>query len=314
MSKIITLTLNPSLDKTFNLDNFRKGKVNRADGYRIDAGGKGINVSRALSNFNTENTALGIIGGESGALLEKLLIKENVECDFLKVDGQTRTNYKIFDAASGDTTDINEPGIRMNPAQHDAFFEKYRTHLKNAGFAVLAGSIPPDTEPDIYKTLIEEAKKYGVKVILDAEGEKLGEGIKAQPFAIKPNIHEFEDLCGKSMKSQADILNGIREIQKSGIELVVVSMGGDGAIFMQGNIAYRTIAPKVARKSTVGCGDSVVAGLVYSLANGFDLKKTAMFSAACGSVTATKDGTNMCTLDEVNAFCNNIPIDRIEFL
>lgn len=314
MSKIITLTLNPSLDKTFNLDNFLKGKVNRAQDYRIDAGGKGINVSRALTNFKTENTALGIIGGESGDLLEKLLKKENVDCDFLKTDGQTRTNYKIFDAAGGDTTDINEPGIRMTSEIEQAFFEKYRSHLNSADFAVLAGSTPPNTEPSIYKLLIDEAKKFNVKVILDAEGDKLREGIKALPFAIKPNIHEFEDLCGKTMKSQSDILNGIREIQKSGIELVVVSMGGDGAIFMQKNIAYKTIAPKVAKKSTVGCGDSVVAGIVYSLANGFDLKKTAMFSAACGSVTATKDGTNMCNLDEVSAFCNNIPIDRIEFL
>lgn len=314
MKKVLTVTLNPSLDKTFNLDTFYKGKVNRTDNLRIDAGGKGINVSRALTNFKTANLAMSIIGGESGHHLKKLLLAEGVECDFLEVSGETRTNYKIFDRETGDTTDINEAGITMTDDIMNSFVDKYKKNLLSADYVVLAGSIPPKTDETIYKTLAEEAAKQNVKVILDAEGSKLSEGIKAMPFAIKPNIHEFEDLCGKKMKNRADILNGIKEVHERGVELVVVSMGGDGAIFMQGNIAYKTRPLAMDRKSTVGCGDSVVAGICYCLINNFDLKKTAMICAAAGSVTASKDGTNMCTKEEVMSLYNNVIADRIEFL
>lgn len=314
LKKIITVTLNPSLDKTFNIGKFEKGKVNRPESARIDAGGKGINVSRALANFQTESVALGISGGENGRILEEILKREGVTADFLKVSGNTRMNYKIFDMHTGDTTDINEQGIYMSEECEKLFSEKYKQALKKSEFVVLAGSIPPNTPCDIYKKLAEVAEKENVKVILDAEGTPLREGIKAKPFAIKPNLREFEDLCGKTMKTQTDILNGMRELCEYGIKFAVVSLGADGAIFMRGRVAYKTGASKVERKSTVGCGDSVVAGMVYSLSKGFDLKKTAMFSAACGSVSATKDGTNMCTINEVNAFYHNIPIDRIEFL
>lgn len=314
MKKVLTVTLNPSLDKTFNLDTFHPGKVNRAFEWRIDAGGKGINVSRALTNFKTANLAVGITGGENGKLLKKLLLEESVESDFLEVEGNTRMNYKIFDKSTNDTTDLNEAGIPMTDDIMKNFMEKYRKNLALADYVVLAGSLPPGCDISIYKTLAEEASKQKVRVILDAEGKTLSEGIKAMPFAIKPNIHEFEDLCGKTMKNRADILNGIKEVHESGVEFVVVSMGGDGAIFMQGNVAYKTTPLSVERKSTVGCGDSVVAGLCYSLINGFDLKKTAMICAAAGSVTASKDGTNMCTKEEIMAVYNNIIADRIEFL
>ncbi len=314
MKKIITVTLNPCLDKTFNLENFEKGRVNRVRERRIDAGGKGINVSRALTNFQTDNLAMGIVGGNNGAALKKLLEREGVESDFLEVLGDTRINYKIFDKNAGDTTDLNEAGIPMTNEILEDFLNKYRKNLRDAEYVVLAGSIPPDTDESIYKLLAQEAAALGVKVVLDTEGEKLKEGIKAKPFAIKPNIHEFEELLGREMKTRSDILDGIKEVRRAGVELVVVSMGGDGAIFMQGDVAYKTRPLPMETKSTVGCGDSVVAGIVYSLVSGFDLKKTAMISAAAGSITASKDGTNMCTKEEVMAVYNNIIADRIEFL
>ena len=314
MKKVLTVTLNPSLDKTFNLEEFTPGRVNRCSELRIDAGGKGINVSRALANFRTPTLALGISGGENGKILKELLLSEGVESDFLETDGNTRMNYKIFDKKTKDTTDINEAGIPMTPEILTLFMEKYKTHLKSADYVVLAGSLPPKTDERIYRILGEEASKQNVRVILDTEGQKLREGIKALPFAIKPNIHEFEDLCGKTMKNRADILNSIREVHESGVELVVVTLGGDGAIFMQGNTAYKTLPLSTDRKSTVGCGDSVVAGMCYSLINGFDLKKTAMICAAAGSLTASKDGTNMCTKEEVICNYSKVITDRIEFL
>lgn len=314
MAKVITVTLNPCLDVTLNLMDFQLGKVNRAEKTFLDAGGKGINVSRALKNFGVENTALGIIGGEKGKTLKRRLDAEGVTGDFLEVSGETRTNYKIFSEATGETTDINEQGIVLHEQDINAFLELYRGYLKGAEYAVLAGSIPPRVDGSIYCRLTEMANAEGVKVILDTSGEALKKGLGAKPYAIKPNIHEFEDLLGRQMKSTNDILSGIKEIESRGIELVTVSMGGDGAIFMQGDIAYKTGVLTSEIKSTVGCGDSVVAGIVYSLVNGFDLKKTAMISAAAGSVTAGKDGTGMCGLDEVMALYGNIAVDRIQFL
>ncbi len=314
MKKVITVTLNPCVDKTFNLEKFTKGKVNRASDWRIDAGGKGINVSRALTNFKVSNISLGIIGGSTGERLKRLLLAEGIESDFLEVLGDTRTNYKIFDKDTKDTTDINEAGIPMNSMMLEKFLGKYREHLKNAEYVVLAGSLPPDTDKGIYKLLIEEADKAGVRAILDAEGEALKEGITAMPYAIKPNIHEFEELLGRKLNTQNDILEGMREVNKGGIELVVVSMGGDGAIFMKDDVFFKTQPLLMDKKSTVGCGDAVVSGMVYSLVNGFDLKKTAMVASAAGSITASKDGTNMCTKEEVMAAYSNVLTERIEFL
>lgn len=314
MKKVITVTLNPCIDKTFNLEKFSKGNVNRADDWRIDAGGKGINVSRALTNFKVSNISLGIIGGSTGERLKRLLLEEGIESDFLEVLGDTRTNYKIFDKETKDTTDINEAGIPMDNMMMERFLEKYRQSIKDAEYVVLAGSLPPNTNKAVYRVLIEEAEKMGVRAILDAEGDALREGIAAIPYAIKPNIHEFEELLGRKMKNENEILEGMKELNKSGIELVVVSMGGDGAIFMKDNIAFKTKPLLLDKKSTVGCGDAVVSGIVYSLVNGFDLKKTAMIASAAGSITASKDGTNMCTKDEVMSVYGNVLTERIEFL
>ena len=314
MAKVVTVTLNPCLDKTLCVSELKSGEVNRAQKSMLDAGGKGINVSRALTNFGVDNVAMAIVGGDSGELLEKLLKDEGVEYDFLKCQGETRTNYKIFDEVSGDTTDINEPGITISQTVLEEFKQRFGKNLQGAEYAVLAGSIPPGVKSNIYAELIDEANKAGVKVILDTTGERLSEGIKAKPFAIKPNIHELEEVIGKKLKNSSELLEELREMTKSGIELVTVSMGADGAIFMKGNVAYKAGTLPVEVKSAVGCGDSVVAGIVYSLLSGFDLKKTAMISAAAGGITATKDGTNMCTADEVLKSYTNISIDRIEYL
>ncbi len=314
MAKVITVTLNPCLDATLNLEVLTSGAVNRAKKSMLDAGGKGINVSRALKNFGVESVALGIVGGEKGKILKSKLAAEGVAEELFEVEGETRTNYKIFSESTGETTDINEAGIALSRAELDGFFDIYARHLQQAELAVLAGSVPPGLPDSIYRELAEMAAKEGVKVIMDTSGERLKEGIKAKPYAIKPNIDEFSELLARPMKSINDILAGIKEIESGGIELVVVSMGADGAIFMQGDVAYKTGALAVNTKSAVGCGDSVVAGIIYSMLNGYDLKKTAMISAAAGSITASKEGTQMCGIDEVMPLYGNVAVDRIQYL
>ncbi len=309
MARVITVTLNPCLDKTIGLNGLKIGEVNRAEEVLLNAGGKGINVSRALKKFGTDNTALGIIGGAGGEQLQKILSAEGVKTAFLKVEGETRTNCKIVDAQNRSTTDINEPGIYIEDLTE--FIKLYTGELKGADYAVLSGSIPPGVDCEIYRKLTEIAKAAGVRVILDASGAPLKEGVKAKPYAIKPNLAEFEELLARPMRSTAEVLSGIREVIDSGVELVVVSLGGDGAIFATKDAAYKAGVLDIEVKSTVGCGDAVVSGIVYSLAEGLGLEKMAAFAATAGGITATKAGTEMCGLAEVEGNLAEIKVERI---
>lgn len=309
---IITVTLNPAIDKTVMVDKLEVGGLNRVQSMRMDPGGKGINVARVLKNFGMPVKATGVIAGAQGKNLLQYLAREEIKADFLKVPGETRTNLKVVDSSTSITTEINEAGFAVEETEINAFKKQFAGLMQEASCVVLSGSLPPGVDCGIYRELTKIAKDNGVKTILDADDEALGEGIQAIPFAIKPNIHELEKLVGYTLSSDQDVIGAAQKLLEKGIQAVLVSMGAKGAIIMDKTAIYRVWAEAVVPKSTVGAGDSMVAVFVYSLLNRHSLAEMAQWVTAAGSVTASKAGTQVCSFEEVKQFLERVQIERIE--
>lgn len=310
-SYILTVTLNPALDKTILIDSLKVGGLNRVISSRLDTGGKGINVAKVLNQFSCGVKAAGLIAGTQGVLLLDKLKACGIDTSFLHISGETRTNLKVVDQSTNTTTEINETGFFVSEQDLSFFIEELTKELGKADLLVLSGSLPPGVDENIYYELIKIAKAKSIRTILDADGKALSAGINALPFAIKPNIHELRDLTGRNIETVKDIVRTAREYIDKGIEIVIVSMGGDGAVVVDKNKAYYAKPFDIVPKSTVGAGDSMVAAFAYSLINGFNLEKTARLITTAGTVTASKPGTEVCSLNEVLINSDKITIMEI---
>ncbi|USB32185.1 1-phosphofructokinase [Paenibacillus sp. YPG26] len=311
---VITVTLNPALDKTVTLEELQVGALNRVRASRVDPGGKGINVAKVLGNFQVSVTATGFVGGYSGRQLLEGLDELGVQHAFIQVDEETRTNLKIVDVSTSITTEINERGSLIKETNMLEFMEQMESMLEGAEVLVLGGSIPPGIPPGIYRTLTDMASHKNVKTILDADGEALAEGLQGKPYAIKPNIHELEQLVNRKLESMEAIVQACRGLLQEGIQLVVVSMGADGAIFASADEVLKTSPFSIKPKSTVGAGDSMVASMASSIIAGHDLERLARAATAAGSITASKEGTEVCSKNEVNESMSLVGIDHVDCL
>lgn len=308
---VVTVTLNPALDKTIVLDYLEKGGLNRVKLIRTDPGGKGINVAKVLNNLGVKVEAVGLIAGIQGQSLLEYLHYLDINSNFHKIPGETRVNLKIYEEITNSITEVNEPGFAVSEDDMACFGKTLSNVLDRASFLVLSGSLPKGVPDDIYCKLASLAREKGVRTILDADGKALMNGIGGVPFAIKPNIYELEQLTGKKMASDGDIVQAARQLIKQGIEIVIVSMGGEGSLIVSSNEAFRVRVPSITPKSTVGAGDSMVAAFVYTVLNNQSLEETARFITAAGTATASKPGTEVCTLDEVLQLVNDIKVERI---
>lgn len=310
MKLLLTVTMNPALDKTVSVDGFELGSTNRIRSMRLDAGGKGINVAKVLKGFDTNVSAFGLQAGSMGKAMRQKLTALGIPHRFLEAEGETRTNLKIVDERSQVTTELNEPGFRVTPELLEELVGEYRQALDDAAVVVLSGSLPPGAPADFYRTLIQIAKEKQVPAILDADGMALAHGVKASPYAIKPNLRELERLTGLALKSDEDILAAARQLISEGTQLVLVSMGGEGSLLVSKGLAIRAKPFPIKPQSTVGAGDSMVAALAYSLLNEQPPETIARLTSAAGTITATKPGTDVCTLDEV---MEKLPLVNISY-
>lgn len=297
---VITVTLNPAMDKTLCIDNFSLGKVNRSSKVRHDIGGKGINVSKVLRNFDVDSICTGFLGGLWESYFLEELKNRNIKTNFVSIKGATRTNTKIVDHLNRIYTDINEAGPEVSKKELDSFIEGFKELCKAGDIVILSGGVGPGIPKDIYGMLIKIAKEKGAITILDAEGALLEEGIAQKPNVIKPNIHELEKLMGERYKSEYEVIKAGRILVKQGIEKVLISLGDKGALLVTKDAVYSCKGLKVPVKSTVGAGDSMVAALVYSILKGLDQGDTLKFANACGAASVSIEGTEACTLEQVN--------------
>lgn len=305
---VITVTLNPAMDKTVTLAGLNVGSVNKATNIRQDIGGKGINVSKVLKNFDVNSLCTGFLGGK----LENVFIEElkarNIDNEFMHIENETRTNTKIVDSLNSTNTDINEPGPYISEEELKQFIHGFKSMCNKGDIVVLSGGVSPSVPKDIYFKLINIAKEKGAFVILDADGELLREGIKAQPDIIKPNNHELQKLLDLSDITEENIINAAKQLKDQGIQKIMISLGEKGGLFVTDQGVYKCEGLKVPVKSTVGAGDSMVAAIVYSMLNNYDDKETLRFATACGAASVSLDGTQACTLEQVNGLLKKIEV------
>lgn len=261
---IVTVTLNPAIDKTCTLTSLLPGTVNRMEGVKDLAGGKGINVTKVLRQYDYPVCALGFLGGYTGDFIEEYVRQIGSDCAFTHVKGKTRTNINIL-AGDGYVTELLEPGTEISGKEQDAFYHTYEKKLSESELVILSGSVPAGVPVNIYGELIKKASAQGKKVLLDTSGEPLKEGVAAKPFMIKPNIKELEVLFERRLKDREEILHAALHFHMQGIPHVMVSMGEKGLLYVTGQSAYFADAPHVKAVNTVGCGDSVVAAFAMGI-------------------------------------------------
>lgn len=308
---IITLTPNPAVDQTVFVDRFDVGAVNRFRESQLDPAGKGINVSRVAHRLGWPTIAFGFLAGEIGLIAETALDDEGVQHHFVRIPGQTRLNVTIVEEVGRTSTSLYGPGPPVDQEHFARLDNLIQFWLQAGRVLVLAGSLPPGIPDEAYATYIRLAESRGVRTILDADGEPLRLGVEARPYLIKPNVAEAEGLLGRSLPDLGAVVQGASELANLGIAVVVISMGAQGAVCVRGEKAWRVVPPKVQRRSTVGSGDSFVAGVAIALARGEDIVEGLRLGTAAGAATAMTPGTALGTADEIAALMPQVQIEEI---
>jgi 1-phosphofructokinase len=277
---IVTLSLNPAIDQTAVIANFTAGTVNRVEQEQSDPGGKGINVASFLAHVGLKVAATGFLGNANDSLFVQLFAAKGIEDRCVRVQGQTRVNIKILDPIGDRVTDINFPGLAVNAADLTRLMDALDALAGESDWFVLSGSIPAGVPDGIYDDLVRRLKARGKRVLLDGSGPAFALAIDASPDIVKPNIDELRELLGEPLASESEVLAGARTLIERGVGLVAVSMGGEGALFVERDHAVRAVPPRIKVRSTVGAGDAMVAGLLASTLRGFDLADRARLATA----------------------------------
>ena len=309
---VLTVTLNPALDQTVLLDHLRPGQVHRAQGAALHAGGKGVNVAACLADWGGGAiTASGILGMDNQAAFIALFAAKGIEDGFLRAPGETRTNIKL--SHDGDTTDINLPGLTVPPEMLAVLADRLEALCVPGGVALLAGSLPTGIEPGLYATLIARLAARGVRVLLDSSGPPLHAGLggAVMPFAIKPNRAELEELMGRALADDEALLDAAHELNAGGVELVVVSLGAEGALFVTAQQAVRAALPPLRVVSSVGAGDAMMAGMIAALREGAGLERMARLGTAFAAGKLSRAGANLPPRREIEALAGQVSLQNL---
>jgi len=308
---IATVTLNPALDRTIYIDHLLPNDTNRIVRTETDIGGKGINASRVLKELGCNTIALGFLGGHTGRYIESVLVSEGIQTDFVRVGTDTRTNICVQETSGAPPTTLNESGPQVTEDEFEELFAKVRKVARKSSMVILGGSLPPGTPEDTYKKLVRLITEAGAKAVLDSDGEPMRLGMEAIPFMIKPNRDEAHRLTEIDIQSAQDARYAADLLARSGIGLVVISMGAKGAVARSLEGAWYAKSPEVAPISTVGSGDSMVAGIAFGLIERHSMKEALTWGAAAGAATALTDGTGICRRDQILALVPGVHIQEL---
>lgn len=296
---IITVSLNPAIDRTLYVSGLTVGGLNRVSESRDDPGGKGINVSKMLGLFDVENIAFGIIAGSSGEQLLRDCTALGLHTSFLRVSGETRTNIKLIDRLTSVTTEINGKGPELTAEDLENAFCRISSLTGSGDTVVFTGSLPAGAPSGLYRDWALRLNHTGVRIILDASGQALRDAAGAGIYAAKPNREELETLTGRPVSNIGDIIDAGRLLLQTGIRKLIVSLGAEGAVFfLDGKIIF---APplSVPVRSTVGAGDSMVAALLYAESAGMSAEDTVRTTVAAASAAIMCRGTEVPSMDTV---------------
>ncbi|KPU26580.1 hypothetical protein TR13x_09555 [Caloranaerobacter sp. TR13] len=288
---IYTVTLNPAIDKTIVLEKLKIGSVNRTIFSRTDVGGKGINVSKVLKILGCKSTATGILGNKNADMFIEYLHNLDIETKFHIIEGESRTNIKIVEKNNNMCTDINDKGLKVQQDEINKFITSLLASVTDGDIVVLCGSLPVGVNPDIYKEIILQLNERKVKTILDADDKPLVEGIEGAPHIVKPNISELKKIANVSEENTHSIIESGRKLIEKGIEKVLISLGSKGSYYITSEVCLYAFPIEVDIKSTVGAGDSLVAGLAYSLENNLNEYETLKLATASATAKIMTEGT-----------------------
>ncbi len=305
---IATITLNPCLDQHITVDGLVIDGTNRWSKLHRYAGGKGIDVSRAIHEMAGRTIAYGFIGGPDGRALEILLDKDGVTFSFTPVEQETRTNFIITDARANRQTRIDAPGPYISKDELERFYRKLSRVYPKPDLIVASGSVPPGIPTNIYYDIVKESKRNGIKTIIDSVGHWLEEGVKAKPYLIKPNVREAEGLLGVELTTEEEVIRAALKLVKMGIEIAVISRGKEGIIAATKGKIIKGTAPQVKVRSAVGAGDCTVAGLALKLAYGEPLIEACRLAIAMGTATVLTPGTELCHREDVEKLLPQVKV------
>jgi 1-phosphofructokinase len=305
---VVTVTLSPAIDQTLSIPGFAAGRVNRVAESRSDAGGKGVNVASFLADLGIDVIATGFLGADNPALFETLFERKRIADRFVRIAGSTRTGIKIVDAER--TTDINFPGLAPAAADLEELLGRIVSLAAPGRWFVLSGSVPPGAPDGVYAGMIRSIRSRGGHVLLDTSGAPLREALASVPEVIKPNVEELSELAGRNLDSRRAVREAGESLLARGVGRVVVSMGADGALFLERGQALLARPPAVAVRSTVGAGDAMVAGLVSAILRGQPLEDVARTATACGAYAVTRIGAGVEDPDELWNLKSRVEIER----
>ncbi|NQK94267.1 tagatose-6-phosphate kinase [Streptococcus suis] len=309
---ILTITLNPSVDIAYQLNQFQLDSVNRVEKVQKTAGGKGLNVTRVLKQIGEDVLATGFIGGELGNDVKNQLYQNHIKSSFVEISGETRNCIAILH--EGQQTEILEQGPTIQEHEALNFIEHLRNLLSKMEVVVISGSLPKGLESDYYVKIVELCKKFGVAVVLDCSGEALKKVLesKEKPTVIKPNTEELSQLIGSDVTDENQELQSVLSSQMfQGIEWIVVSLGAKGAFAKHKDKFYRVRIPKIDVVNPVGSGDSTVAGIAASLAHALPDVELLKNATILGMLNAQEEQTGYVNLEHSEELYSQIEVEEV---
>jgi len=308
---ILTITLNPAVDKTTFVSNFKIGKDFREEALSVSAGGKGINVSRALSYLGIPTVASGLLSGPNGEYVKQQLNKEKIAHRFYTCNGNTRVSLTIIDPLHNTITRVLERGPTVTSKELRAFKGLYNSLLRHCHFVVLSGRNAWDAPESFYAELIRLAHRKNKPAVFDTSGKALILGIKKKPFMIKPNLGELEVALKKPIHSLNDMKKAIGVLQARGIAIVALTLGSRGALVSDGKQLVLATPPRIKRRNPVGCGDAFIAGFIASYSRKKTLQECAQMGVACGTANALSINPGFIKPGSVNTIKKNVVIKQL---
>jgi 6-phosphofructokinase 2 len=309
--RIVTLTINPALDKITGIKHVRPNQKLRCNQPNHEPGGGGINVSRAINRLGGESLALYPAGGPNGEAMKRLLDEEGIQHDPIPIHDQIRENITVFESEASQQYRFIMPGPEITEKELENVFERIKSLDPRPNYLVASGSIPAGVPEDFYQQVVDLTDEMDCRTIVDTSGEPLRLASQSGVYLLKPNMRELGNLAGKEIESEAHQMEAARTLIDEGqAEVVVVSLGAGGALLVtqEGGEHFRT--PTVPIRSKLGAGDSMVAGIVLSLAQDHDIRRAVMYGIAAGAAAVMTPGTDLCTKSDTDRLFERIAAER----
>lgn len=296
---LAVLCLNPAVDVTYEIPRLIPDQKVHAEASRYDPGGNGINVGRSLRRLGVQACTFCVVAGEIGRLLRQQLDAQLDEASYLEVEGETRVNCTVLESVTGAQFEVSGIGPALAAAQWTGLLDRFVAHC-TGGLGVITGTLQPGLPVDLYAEAVHALREAGARAVVDASGELLRHAIDAQPFLVKPNRFELENLLGRSLADERAVIAGARQLQERGVSRVCVSLGAAGALLVTPSGVLKAEAPAVPVNSTVGAGDSLVAAMSGLLARGASDREALREGVACSAGTVMQPGTELFDVKAVD--------------